>query len=458
MSWTSSENSRNSVASSIQQIGPNSEDTTPGALFNRSSGFLQKSKSRLTEGEQRIWDDLVDETQLAPRVATEIPSYPEISLLSRPCCAMLCDSKCQTCGFSNSHRQAILWATHPPRQFYTGDPLPYFHDKDHFQNTPLHFAAANGRSSLLTMVKWLLLKGVDIKVTNTSGETFMHVLNSVQLNDTKEFISMLEFLAKQDFPLLRRNRHGQSLADIYFTDVSPKEIPLENLNAIVSYLKPDTYGLETPKPELDEKVYNADYNIENQRQRRLNMDIFLARCREFAPQTNTWRSKVRWKILTQRQDLVNLAEEIEKSGDSSLIHLVKNWPEDGGESQLGLIIKAIFQCGDEVDMRDRNGNTALAIAAKRGLRPAVLCLIELNANPNSRDYQEIGILSQVTKCLLRTQTDTKRYAGILGCIALLTDCGAKANPTAYDEWVAARFYERAKEVLIVDTLKENGFI
>jgi hypothetical protein len=178
MSWTSSENSRNSVASST-------EDTTPGTVFTGSSGFLQKSKSRLTEGEQKIWDDLVDETQLATRLATEIPSYPEISLLSRSCCSMLGDSKCKTCGFSKSHRQAILWVAHLPRQFYTGDPLRYFHDKDHFQNTPLHFAAANGRSSLLIMVKWLLLKGVDIKVTNTSGETFMHVLNSVQLNYTK---------------------------------------------------------------------------------------------------------------------------------------------------------------------------------------------------------------------------------------------------------------------------------
>jgi len=184
----------------------------------------------------------------------------------------------------------------------------------------------------------------------------------------------------------------------------------------------------------------------------------LARCRELAPQTNTWRSKVGRKILTQKQDLVKLAEEIEKSGDSSLIHLVKNWPEDGGESQLGLIIKAIFQCGAEVDLRDRNGDTALAIAAKRGLRPAVLCLIELDANPNSRDYQENGILSQATKCLLRTQTDTKRYAGILSCIALLTDFGAKANPTVYDEWVAARFYKRAKGAMLVDALKERGLI
>jgi hypothetical protein len=162
--------------------------------------------------------------------------------------------------------------------------------------------------------------------------------------------------------------------------------------------------------------------------------------------------------LTKKPTLVKLVEEMEKSGDSSLIQLVKNWPESGGASQLGLVIYAIFRCGAEVNLRDRNGDTALAIAAKRGLRPAVFWLMGLSANPNSRDYQGNGILSQATKCLLRTQTDTKQYAGILSCIAELTGCGAKANPTVYDEWFVTRFNNRAKGAIIVEALENAGLI
>jgi ankyrin repeat protein len=188
------------------------------------------------------------------------------------------------------------------------------------------------------------------------------------------------------------------------------------------------------------------------------MDNLLAQCRELVPQKNIWGGESVRKTLTKRPDLVKLVEEIEKSGDSSVIFLVKNWPRTDSASQLQEVVLGVFKCGAELSVRDRNGDTALAIAAKRGLRPMVLRLLGLNANPNSRDYQGNGILSQATKCLLQTQTDTKRYAGVLSCMALLTDHGAKANPTAYDEWSVVRVYGNSDEAFCLSAMRENGFI
>jgi ankyrin repeat protein len=187
------------------------------------------------------------------------------------------------------------------------------------------------------------------------------------------------------------------------------------------------------------------------------MDTLLAQCRKLG-QKNIWGGERVWKTLTKRPDLVKLVEEIEKSGDSSVIYLVKNWPMTESKSQLQEIVLGVFKCGAEVSVRDRNGDSALAIAAKRGLRPVVLALLGLNANPNSRDYQGNGILSQATKCLLQTQTDTKRYAGVLSCMALLTDHGAKVNPTAYNEWSVVRLYGGADDAFHVSALKESGLI
>jgi ankyrin repeat protein len=432
MSWTSSIKSRGSIASSLQQIWSNAEDETlvPGPTGTSES--RQKIKSRLSEREQRIWEDLVDETQLAPPVAAEIPSYPEISLISRPCCPMLGKPKCPACGFSYSHRQAIIWATNLPTQFYTGDPMPYAHDKDHFQNTPLHFAAAKGSPDLLAMVKWLLLKRVDIEAINTSGETFMHVLNPALLSNTKEYISMLKLLAENKFPLSRRNYHSQSLANIYFAAYAPKDIPLEYLRLIGSYIKPDIYGLKCLNSEFDEKKYIAGYDTRDERQRRLNLDTLLTQCLESISRKESWTLRSMVGNLMKIPDLEKLVRDIENSGDSSLIHLIKNWPEKY-EFYLRNVIHVISRLGAEVNLRDRNGDTALAIAAKRGLRFEVLLLLSCNANPNSRDYHGSGILSQATKCLLQARIDSRRYSRILSCIGLLTDNGAKVKPSVYDE-------------------------
>jgi hypothetical protein len=97
LSLISFSSSKISGKMSTDQISSISEDkaaeTLKGPKFR-----LHRGKVLLTDGEQRIWDDLVDESQLA-QSSREIPSYPEISLLTRACCGMTAFPSCWQCGF-----------------------------------------------------------------------------------------------------------------------------------------------------------------------------------------------------------------------------------------------------------------------------------------------------------------------------------------------------------------------
>jgi hypothetical protein len=107
-SWRSSVVSKISLASSMDsgdlaqhRNSPKFGATASKIVSKASTSLFQKIKSRFTEGEQRIWDDLVDESQLAQPVNTpRLP--PEISLVKRPCCAvnLMSNILCEKCGFS----------------------------------------------------------------------------------------------------------------------------------------------------------------------------------------------------------------------------------------------------------------------------------------------------------------------------------------------------------------------
>jgi len=121
-------------------------------------------------------------------------------------------------------------------------------------------------------------------------------------------------------------------------------------------------------------------------------------------------------------------------------------------------VEGLFKLGAEVDMRDRNGDMALAMAARRGLRPAVATLLRLGANPNTRCYRGNSILSRTSKYLMRAKKEDsgRQYAMILSCISLLSDFDAKENPTVYDEWELHR--NRAEIPRLLHNLRKVGIL
>lgn len=70
-------------------------------------------------------------------------------------------------------------------------------------------------------------------------------------------------------------------------------------------------------------------------------------------------------------------------------------------------------------MRDRNGDTALAIAAFRGLRPCVVTLLRSVAMPNSRNYRGIGIITTATKQMKQSKKEEMTNATLDSSVVLL---------------------------------------
>jgi len=154
-------------------------------------------------------------------------------------------SACKACGFSEVHLNSIRWAkeTSALTAFYGIDPQLCVSERDRFGNTPLHFAAANGKSGILHLVKCLIEEDLNLGMRNSSGETFMHVMNPAQFNAINEIIELLQLLAKRDFPFLHRDNHDQSTSDVFFMAVNPNKFSYEHLAIIVSHLQPHPYDL-----------------------------------------------------------------------------------------------------------------------------------------------------------------------------------------------------------------------
>lgn len=117
---------------------------------------------------------------------------------------------------------------------------------------------------------------------------------------------------------------------------------------------------------------------------------------------------------------------VDVNGDTVLFALLKYWSYEHDELQLKDMIMEMVRLGAQIDMRDRQGDTALAIAARRGLRPALLTLIDSGASIHSRNCRGTGSLRQTRKSLRREEEsgDDKLYAMVLSCLTCLLDLKA----------------------------------
>ncbi len=104
------------------------------------------------------------------------------------------------------------------------------------------------------------------------------------------------------------------------------------------------------------------------------------------------------------------------------------------------IFKKMVSLGSQIEMRDRNGDTTLAVATKRGLCLAAKTLIELQASIHATNNRGDGVLSSVRKdmCLAKKNGQDELYAMILNCIIYLIDFEACEFLSVCQEFWAKR--------------------
>jgi len=386
---------------------------------------------------QEIWNELVDEERLDCR-----PLYMAISLLNRKCCAppQSVFLFCESCGFSSEHRRAVESGTIKYENRRLVNQL------DFFRNTPLHCAAASAKRYEFWKIIEMIDRGAHYHVRNTSGETFLHLLCQTGLRtatDNLDFINIIRRLSNLEFSLMLPDFHGRTPLHNLFQHVDIlKKFHVYHLSEILSIMNPqlnavDNSGISV-RSLLDMCISKRDKSDEDIRPAiRLSYEKSL-----HSPQ---YRFQLELGSLSAADELKPWFEKICQStgpiwidtlGDTPLTGLLKSqiFANQNDNSMRG-IVESMVTTGAEIHMLDRNGDTALAISARRGFRSVVDLLLERGSNVHCRNYRGFGILSQTMESMGQAVGNDRLWTMIYNCHMALVDAGATEDPTDLDEWM-----------------------
>jgi ankyrin repeat protein len=272
---------------------------------------------------------------------------------------------------------------------------------DYFGNTALHHAAA---AQNFEGVLILLNIGVPAAILNTSGQSFLHLLEAHR--DLDRYLDVLRRLTMQPtpFPFFHRDNYGSSIAHNFLVSTRYlKETPVEQLSEVHSILGVQSFG----------SCRSVDEGFD------LELDFF-ARFANTPPEN--WVSGDK-----------DLAIEIDKNGFTCLLAILREWPND---QEVTILLNLIYKLTRDREIKanvnacNSCGTTALAFAAGRGIYAAVEALLDLGANPNATMCTESGWVCSILHWTIKQRRKAKMiddntlYAALLECEKLLVSRGA----------------------------------
>lgn len=287
--------------------------------------------------------------------------------------------------------------------------------RDRFGNTALHHASAlQSFDSVLGMINL----GVPMQTINSSGQTFLHLLDASI--DVDKYIQILRCTLTQSpsFPTCYRDNSGLSVVQTFLVSIKAVDnILTEQWSEISSLL--GNQGLGGNRGNF----YGEDRELD-----------FQARFASLPPE--------KWT-----NGDADLATELDRHGDTCLIALVKHWPENSDIETLLRLINHLTVDREpkaNVNAFDRYGRTALGFAAQKGNCAATRLLLDLGANPNSTSWVTFRsshtVLQGATKKRgeARKKDDQQLYAAILECERTLVLAGAMREVDPTDEFKLLR--------------------
>jgi ankyrin repeat protein len=300
----------------------------------------------------------------------------------------------------------------------------------------------------LTGIRYLIEQGVDADAANTFGETFLHLVKWVDPDISEEYSSLLRLLSGLSFPFRQRDVHGRTFLHVLFESSPIQFFQDKTLCEILSIVKPNHLDMDnqghTLQKLLDMELGTRSFVSALDAHKSLDLKMNLL-CNSKTVDGRSWKdiwiNHDEWVIADwlNYDKSSNGLEWIDSAGDNILSSLLKLESWDNGREEPDLLekLKSLLNLGVPIHMRDKEGNTALAIATVRGLRSPLSMLLSSGANCNTRNYKGTGILSQASLRMLEAsrENDDRRYATILSCFTLLVESGAKAEPTQQEEWI-----------------------
>lgn len=397
----------------------------------------------LTIEEQEVWDELVNEDSLGPPIVSR-PAYSVIFPLNRKCCTSLSeddnDTTCRMCGFTPEHRRAA-------RSGFIRFSTPFVNARDFYNNTPLHCTAASLGRFEFRKVQYMIARGSEVLHINSSGESFLHILCQKGLHtiqDATSFLGILSELEKMGFPFSTPDYHGRTILHHLFQYTDDFIIDIDRLSRLFRIVKPDLNVYDNTGSSVAKciRVYSSKAPAQYHEQL---LEITAPWCRPTSSHgahraekfsrldnpLNYWLEKI-----CQKSSLRELVKWIDSAGDTALTALLKSSPmDDGSLSKIGDVVQKMVDWGAPLNARDRNGDTALAIAARRGFLSVVNLLVRAGASLQNRNYRGVSILKQAEESMALAVNNQRLWSLIYCCHMAMTDFGAKLDPTDQQEWM-----------------------
>jgi len=287
---------------------------------------------------------------------------------------------------------------------------------------------------------------------NTFGETFLHILcqNGLRtLSGANNFLTILGDLAAiEGFPFSQRDFHGRTMLHILFQNSKGYRHSIELLRQIFRIVKPnlsmkDNAGSSVPS-YLDFADGSATYNKEL-KSLIVSFSAPSSSPLPFSDPNSIYSNPPRSKYFRVWLDDIirnQFIDSIDEAGDTPLTALLKGWDQEFSEDKsLSQSVVRLIQSGSMIHIRDRSGDTALAVASRRGFRLVMNLLLENGAIVHSRNYRGVGILRQVEQALAIAKNvgNSILWSRIWTCQVALIDAGAIRNSTDEDEWKSPLF-------------------
>ncbi|KAG5984584.1 hypothetical protein E4U55_004135 [Claviceps digitariae] len=339
---------------------------------------------------------------------------------------------------------------------------------DSFGNTVLHFLAARGSIGLLNYSLQIDYCKPWIESKNSSGQTFLHVLDRRILENPEYVCNLLAMIAERNPRMIHsRDCYGRSVFHLLRAELHSKEL----LDRVADFCDEnclaarDAFGFSPARTvsgmdleqnrivlqsspvgsmcTTDVRIVEESRLLENVRLAaqcssleddygRNGLHCLAKASLSFATVVNKYhlhsspRAKVTKKhydtpqhVLDSSTDKLKLRLSLlmglldagvdpnqhDNGGNTPLMAFVAELPEDDDYKIPPKILEALVRRGANVNARNRGGETALHIAVQHGRKLAMRTLVKLGANVHARDSAGRSLLDVADAQIANCESD-----------------------------------------------------
>ncbi|KAL9105796.1 MAG: hypothetical protein Q9227_009098 [Pyrenula ochraceoflavens] len=395
------------------------------------------------------------------------PLSPCILAKHQPSDDSFTSQDCTYCGATRLHHLATIATTLTIRetkfQLYSLRELGIsINTCDMFGNSPLHFLASCRPS--FDLIETFINAGADRHATNNENETFLHVLDVSALGtDIGKVLQLFvqHVNSAQQTRMLLRSRSHQSRTILHCLAAQRPEPQVNSI--IVDWFKgmhvnvqardnqgrtPWHYFADEPQSTSHKRhkrpISDEPANIQQLQLKNLEMEGVIDNCAgdPFSEDRDGHNSlaclayivcppDMRASLMDHCLSHAVDVDHFDKQGRTPIQSFIlkprscgPSTTEDG--STTAFFVAKLLNAGASVNLRNRNGETALHLACKWGRLACTRLLLRYGADPNAVNAHGRGVLAEASTHL--DFNNREEYARISECMGMVSKAGGEMEP------------------------------